>query len=111
MAGLSALLQDGRINSTTAARLLEFLLEDEGTPEDIARERGLLQETDPGAIAGWIDSALEAHPQACDDVRKGGNSQNKALGFLTGQVMKLSRGTAPPQEVQKLLRERILGDS
>jgi aspartyl-tRNA(Asn)/glutamyl-tRNA(Gln) amidotransferase subunit B len=108
LAEISSMLQENKISSTTASRLLETLVEDDRPPVLIAKEQGWLQETDPEAVLRWIEQALEANPKAREDVQSGGKNQKKALGFLTGQVMKISGGAAPPQEVQRLLREKLL---
>ncbi len=43
-----------------------------------------------------------------DSIRAG---KDRALGFLVGQVMQLSRGKANPQLVNELLRGRIMDNS
>ncbi|MGA2266398.1 MAG: Asp-tRNA(Asn)/Glu-tRNA(Gln) amidotransferase GatCAB subunit B, partial [Phycisphaerae bacterium] len=63
--------------------------------------------SDTPAIEQWIDQAIAANPQAVADVKEGGKKQQKAFGFLTGQVMQLSRGAAAPAEVQRLLRQKL----
>jgi aspartyl-tRNA(Asn)/glutamyl-tRNA(Gln) amidotransferase subunit B len=35
--------------------------------------------------------------------------KDKLLGFFVGQVMKLSKGKANPQQVNALLRKKLLG--
>jgi Asp-tRNA(Asn)/Glu-tRNA(Gln) amidotransferase B subunit len=40
-------------------------------------------------------------------VLSGGKNQKKAFGFLMGQVMRKSRGTAPPREAQRILKEKL----
>ena len=107
LAGLAGMLTGGEINATTAARILELLVDDPRSPEAIARQEGLLMETDPEAIGRWVDEAVEANPQAREDAQSDGKSRKKAFGFLMGQVMQRSKGTAPPQEVQRLLRARL----
>ena len=50
---------------------------------------------------------IEDNPQAAEDVK---NGEEKAIGFLVGQVMKASKGQANPQITQKLIKE-ILNNS
>lgn len=72
----------------------------------IAKELGVIQENDLGALAQIVDDVL-AKPetkQAQADYRAG---QEKVLGFLVGQVMKASRGKANPSSVQKILRQKL----
>ncbi len=72
----------------------------------IAKELGVVQENDLGALEGIVDAVL-AKPetqQAQADFKAG---QEKVLGFLVGQVMKESRGKANPSAVQDILRKKL----
>lgn len=66
----------------------------------------LLQVSDEGAIAKIVDEVLadSASQKAIEDIR---NGNDKAIGFLVGQIMKKSKGKANPALAQKLIRERI----
>ena len=72
----------------------------------IAKERGVIQENDLGALEAIVDTVL-AKPEiqkAQEDFRAG---SEKVLGFLVGQVMKESRGKANPSAVQEILRKKL----
>ena len=72
----------------------------------IAKELGLIQENDLGALEAIVDTVL-AKPEtkkAQDDFRAG---EEKVIGFLVGQVMKESHGKANPSEVQEILRKKL----
>lgn len=72
----------------------------------IAKELGVVQENDLGALEALVDIIL-AKPetkQAQEDFKAG---QEKVLGFLVGQVMKESHGKANPSAVQDILREKL----
>lgn len=74
----------------------------------IAKELGVVQENDLGALEQIVDVVL-AKPetqQAQADFRTG---QEKVLGFLVGQVMKESHGKANPSAVQEILRQKLQG--
>ena len=107
LAALSRLLEAEKVTSTSAARLLEQLLSDPRPVDEMARALGLVVETDAGALRSWVEEALAANPQAREDAGTPGKKQAKALGFLVGQVMQRSRGAAPPQEVQRILRQLL----
>ena len=73
---------------------------------EIAKELGLIQENDLGALEKIVDAVL-AKPEtkkAQDDFKAG---QEKVLGFLVGQVMKESHGKANPGAVQEILRKKL----
>ena len=72
----------------------------------IAKELGLIQENDLGALEAIVDTVL-AKPEtqkAQADFRAG---EEKVIGFLVGQVMKESRGKANPSAVQEILRKKL----
>ncbi len=72
----------------------------------IAKELGLIQENDLGALEAIVDTVL-AKPEtqkAQADFRAG---EEKVIGFLVGQVMKESHGKANPSSVQEILRKKL----
>ena len=66
----------------------------------------LLQVSDEGEIAKIVDEVMSdaASRKAIEDIRSG---NDKAIGFLVGQIMKKSQGKANPALAQKLIRERL----
>ncbi|QHN42925.1 Asp-tRNA(Asn)/Glu-tRNA(Gln) amidotransferase subunit GatB [Candidatus Mycosynbacter amalyticus] len=106
---LSQMVADNKLSSTGAKEIFLYLFDDESKgkmPEDIARERNLLQVSDTGAIATVVEEVLAdpASAKALADVRAG---NDKAIGYLVGQVMKKSKGQANPGLAQQLIRERL----
>lgn len=74
--------------------------------KNIAKELGLIQENDLGALEKIVDVVL-AKPEtqkAQADFKAG---EEKAVGFLVGQVMKESHGKANPSAVQEILRKKL----
>jgi aspartyl-tRNA(Asn)/glutamyl-tRNA(Gln) amidotransferase subunit B len=104
LADLVALVDSKTLNSTTAKEVFAVLFEKGGDPADLVRERGLIQVTDAGTLAAFVDQALAAHPQSVADYRGG---KKAAAQFLVGQVMRLSRGKADPQRLRQILEERL----
>lgn len=74
--------------------------------ETIAKELGVVQENDTGALEAIVDTVLAnpATKKAQEDFKAG---QEKALGFLVGQVMKESHGKANPSAVQDIIRKKL----
>lgn len=86
-------------------RLFDPQMKGRGTKQ-IAKELGLIQENDLGALEKIVDAVL-AKPEtkkAQEDFKAG---SEKVLGFLVGQVMKESRGKANPSSVQEILRKKL----
>ena len=76
-----------------------------GTPvSDIVAAKGLRQMGDSAELVAVIDAVIAANPAAVADIRAG---KEQALKFLTGQVMKETRGQANAAVVTQLLGERV----
>ena len=98
------LLKDGVINSKAGKQVFAEMLKANKSAKAIVKDLGLEQVSDAGAIEALVDEVLAANPQSVADFKAG---KEKAIGFLTGQVMKKSRGKANPPMVQKMLREKM----
>ena len=106
IAQIDKMQRDGLISSNGADQLYDLCIaaESHAVPEELAKEHNLIQVSDAGALDAWVAAAIEAEPQAADDVRGG---KMAAIGRLVGAVMKLSRGQANPKAVQQKLREKL----
>ena len=58
----------------------------------------------PEQIDGWLDQIFAEKPELLADLQAG---NMKPLGFVTGQVMKMSWGSADPQMVKEILETKI----
>ena len=103
LAKLIAMIDDGKISNAQAKQLTVDLMTGKD-PEQSAEEKGLKQVSDTGAIAAMVNEVMDANPQAIEDFR---NGKDRAVGFLTGQVMKKSKGQANPGLVNKLIKEEL----
>lgn len=74
--------------------------------KNIAKELGLIQENDLGALEKIVDTVL-AKPETAKAQADYMAGEEKVLGFLVGQVMKESRGKANPSAVQEILRKKL----
>ena len=106
LAELIAMVEDGSTSSSAAKDVLDGVLSGEGPPREVAERRDLLQMTDTEALEAAVDQVLASHPKARDELLAG---EEKALGFLVGQVMKATQGKADPRAVNRILRGRLSG--
>ena len=86
--------------------MLETLWNEGGSAKSIVEREGLAQVSDRGAVAAIVDEVLAANPKVVADYKAG---KTNVLGFLTGAVMKQSRGKANPALAQELLKEKLGG--
>jgi Asp-tRNA(Asn)/Glu-tRNA(Gln) amidotransferase B subunit len=64
-----------------------------------------VQVSDQGALSGWVDEVIAAHPGEVARFRSG---EAKLMAFFVGQVMKRSQGKADPKGVQPVLNQKLL---
>lgn len=104
--GLAEMTSQAEISSNAAVELFNALMQGEKNPRALAESRNLLQISDEGAIAAVVDEVMSdpASQKAIEDIRSG---NDKAIGYLVGQIMKKSGGKANPGLAQKLIRERL----
>lgn len=108
LAELSNMIKDGKVNATTASnKILAPMIEEKIMPLEYAKSKGLLIETDVNKINDWIDEAISVNPKIKDEILNDQKKQKKAFGYLMGQVMQKSRGTASPPEVKRILKEKL----
>jgi len=107
LARLAIGIESGKINAGSMSQLTSLMLKCADDPEIIAAREGLIAITDSAAIQGWIDQVIAANSQVVDQIKQGGKKQAKVLGFLMGQVMKLSGGAANPAQAKKMLEEKL----
>ena len=106
LAEIVLLQEKGGLSHKQCADILNKVLEDPSLTPPAAKEslHIVAQVSDSGAIMGFINQALEANPQSIVDFKAG---KDRALGFLVGQVMKLSHGKVNPAEASRLLKEEL----
>jgi aspartyl-tRNA(Asn)/glutamyl-tRNA(Gln) amidotransferase subunit B len=104
LARLVTLVSEKAVTNAGAKTVLDKLVEDGGDPDGIVEAEGLAALGDSDELTGIIDAALEANPQAVDDI-KGGNM--KAIGAIIGFVMKETQGRADGGEVTKVVRQKL----
>ena len=103
---LSAMTGGAELSSTSAKEIFLALVAGEHDPRAIAEHRNLLQVSDESAISAVVDEVLsdDASQKSIADIKAG---NEKAIGYLVGQVMKKSAGKANPALAQKLIREKL----
>ena len=104
LAALIALIEKGAISNSAAKKVLNEMFNNPEEPEKIVDRLGLSQVSDEGAIMQMIQDVMAQNAQSVADYKAG---KDKAMGYLVGQVMRVSRGKANPQVINKLLKEAL----
>ncbi len=103
LAELLGLIDGGRLSATAAKEVLAGVLEGEGSPEEVALRRDLIQISDETVLMAAVDEVLAAHPAEVDRLRTG---EERLIGFLVGRVMQATGGKADPRRVSEAIRRR-----
>ena len=92
------------INNNQGKIVFEKMFLTGNSPDSIIKSSNISQVSDSNIIEAAINQAIESNQQAVTDYLSG---KNAALQFLFGQVMKITKGSASPQIVSKLLKKNL----
>ena len=104
LGNLLSRIEDSTISGKIAKEVFEEMWNSKKSPDEIIEEKGLKQVTDSSEIEKVINQVLEQNQTQLEQYKSG---KVKLFGFFVGQVMKASRGKANPEQVNKLLEERL----
>lgn len=103
---LIEMIESGDINNSIAVqKVFPALIEHpELSAKEIAAKNNWIQESDTGALEGFIDSVLAKFPDKVAAYKEGNKN---LLGLFMGEVMKASKGQADPKVTSSLLRKKL----
>ena len=110
LAGLVIRIADGTLSGKLAREVFHALWAEgpvQGGPEVVDAlidRQGLRQISGDDVLGPIIDQVLANNAKSVDEYRAG---KEKAFNALVGQVMKLSKGKANPQQVNELLKKKL----
>ncbi len=104
VAGVQALVDEGKVNDKLARQVIDGVLAGEGEPAEVVEKRGLVVVSDEGALSAAVDEVIAANPDVADKIRDG---KVQAAGALIGQVMKAMRGQADAAKVRELILAKL----
>ena len=104
LSAMIALIEKGTISGKIAKKVIVSMWNTGKDADTIVKEEGLVQITDTSAIEEIVKQVIANNPKPVEDVKSG---NNKAIGFLVGQVMKESKGRANPGLVNQLLQKLL----
>jgi aspartyl-tRNA(Asn)/glutamyl-tRNA(Gln) amidotransferase subunit B len=103
LAEMIRLIESGTITGKIAKQLIEEMSATGKGPGQLVEEKGL-KVTSADEVAGIVTRVVAANPDVVAKVKAG---NDKSIGFLVGQVMKEAKGSARPDDVNRLLKEAI----
>ena len=97
-------IEDGKITSAQGKTVFAEMLVSNKMPAEIIKEKGMEVVSDNNAIEAIVDKIIAANPKAVSDFKGG---KTNVIGWLTGQVMKESKGKANPKIASELVNKKL----
>ena len=104
LAALVAWSQEKKISHGSGKTVLAALVAEGGDPAAIVEREGLAQISDSGELESIVAAAIEANPEAAEQIKAG---NGKAIGAIVGAVMKETKGRADGGEVNRLIQQQL----
>jgi aspartyl-tRNA(Asn)/glutamyl-tRNA(Gln) amidotransferase subunit B len=101
---LLKLIDQNVISGKIAKTVFDEMSKTGKPPEEIVKERDLVQVTDEAAIADIITKLIGSFPKEVADFKAG---KTKVVGFFVGRIMKETKGKANPEIVNRLLKDKL----
>lgn len=97
-------LSKGDINSKVFKDILDDLMENDSSVDEIISSKGIKIISDPNELKNIVNTVVENNSASVNDYKAG---NERAIKFLMGQIMKETKGSANPELVNKLLLEEL----
>ena len=103
MVQLVKLLAADKITEQSGVGVIRTILDEGGTPDEVVAAQGLLK-VGSDLVTVAVEEVISEQPDAVADYQ---NGKQEAINFLTGQVMKKTKGRADAREVRSMIMQRI----
>ncbi len=104
LAEIISLVKNDKISFTSGKEILGELIEEKINPEEYAISNKLIQENDTEEISKMVKEIIKENSEVLERIA---NGEEKLIGFLVGQVIKLSKGKVNPSVAKELLLKEI----
>ena len=98
------MVEKNEISSKQAKEVFLEIIQSDKTPSEVAKEKGMKQMSDEGEIIRIANEVLDENPKAIDQYK---NGRTNVVDFLTGQIMKKTRGQANPTIARSTMAKEI----
>jgi aspartyl-tRNA(Asn)/glutamyl-tRNA(Gln) amidotransferase subunit B len=106
MARVIGMVAEKRISHQSGRETVYLMVQEPETDPDtyVQRKNLLTISADSGELDSIVDAAIDANPNAAEQVRAG---NGKAIGAIVGAVMKETKGRADGGEVNRLIKKKL----
>ncbi len=99
-----SLIEKGTISNTAGKTVIEIIMFEDKTADDVVKEKGLAQISDTSALKTLAQEIISANPKTVEDYK---NGKTNVIGFLVGQCMRASKGQGNPKILQEIILDII----
>lgn len=103
-AQLVEFMQTDKVSQANAKTILREMIENGGSPKDIADAQDLWIREDNDLLAKVVDEIIANNPKPVEQYR---NGDQKVFGFFMGQANKALKGAASPKAIQEYIRKKL----
>ena len=103
-AKLINMISAGELSSRGGKDVLLIMHKSGGDPEVIAKENSLIQKHNESELIKIVEQVINDNDKVVADYKSG---KQASLQYLVGQSMKLSKGSANPNILQKILLDKL----
>jgi aspartyl-tRNA(Asn)/glutamyl-tRNA(Gln) amidotransferase subunit B len=105
LAGLIALIDDGKVSSTIASqKIFPEMLTSNKEAAQIAESLNLIQVSEESDLIQFIEQVISENTSEAERFK---NGEQQLIGFFMGQLMRVSKGKADPKIANALLRQKL----
>jgi aspartyl-tRNA(Asn)/glutamyl-tRNA(Gln) amidotransferase subunit B len=98
------LTAQGAVSSSGAQSVLKEMFDTGADPSHIIEDKGLAQVSDEAELETAVSEVISQNPGPAQEFK---NGKEKALMFLIGKVMAVTKGRANPQVAEEILKRRL----
>ena len=105
LAGLIALIDEGKVSSTIASqKIFPEMLTSNKEAAQIAESLNLIQVSEESDLIQFIEQVISENTS---EAKRFKNGEQQLIGFFMGQLMRVSKGKADPKIANALLRQKL----
>jgi aspartyl-tRNA(Asn)/glutamyl-tRNA(Gln) amidotransferase subunit B len=97
------LIEEGVISGKIGKRILPEMVLNGKQPSSIIKEKGLMKIDSRDELQTVVETVCRENPKCVEDAL----TDENAVNFLVGQLMKATRGKADPQLANQLIQEKL----
>ena len=98
------MIEKKEISGKIGKKVFSEMWETKQKPRDIVKKWGLKKISDQKVLSEMVERIIKQFPKQVEDYR---NGKEKIFGFFVGEIMKISKGQADPEQLNIILKEKL----